>query len=64
MKPMIYIGVKKETVVEARKSILEILSAKVEDKTKRLALTAFMKICNTGNTNISNCVFNGNEKLK
>lgn len=51
----IHVGASKETVVAAREAILDILNAQVENKTIRVALTAFVTVCEVKNTTIEGC---------
>lgn len=52
------IGASKETVREARASILAILNAPhVDNTTKVVALQAFQKVCAVENTTITGCTF-------
>ena len=57
MKTAIHVGAQKEAIVSARKTILEILKAKVKNETKIKAIEALTKICAVEGTSISNCNF-------
>ena len=56
---LLNIGAAKDTVIEARKSILDILRANCDENTKIVALNAFQTICNVENTTVQNCTFKG-----
>ena len=58
-KTLVQIGSSKETVVEARKSILDILQTNNDQDTKRIALQAFERVCSSNKNSFSNCSFIG-----
>jgi hypothetical protein len=57
MNSLMQIGASKEAIIEARKSILEILKSNNDQRTICKALEAFSKICETSNVSVSNCHF-------
>ncbi len=54
---MINVGVSEKTVEAARAAVLEILNAEGDQKTKRLALRAFVDVCAVSNVQITDCTF-------
>ncbi|MFA5376575.1 MAG: hypothetical protein WC455_12585 [Dehalococcoidia bacterium] len=61
----INIGVSKETVVEARAMIMDILKSDAEQATIQKALDVAVVICQVSNTTVEGCMFYGdgeNEK--
>jgi len=57
MKSMITIGTDKGAIVEARKTILEILKTKRCDEVVLQALKALHEVCNVNGTTITGCRF-------
>jgi hypothetical protein len=55
---MLFIGPIKETVIEARKSIIEIIKSQCGDEVKVEALKAFSDVCRVEGATVSHCVFN------
>lgn len=53
MSPAIHVGTDKETVIAARAAILAILKSGHDERTIRLALEVFEKICDVRNTMIT-----------
>ena len=51
----IYVGTVPETVVEVKKSIMEILNARCDQETMRAALAILGVSVSSGNTSINNC---------
>lgn len=51
----INIGATRESVAEARKTIVEILASDAEEETKRAALTALSTLCAVTHTNLTGC---------
>lgn len=54
----INVGASKEVVIEARKSIIEILNSGAEQETLRCALLTYKDICAVSQTIISNNIIN------
>lgn len=56
-KTLINIGVSKGAVREAKTAIMQILGTKVDEETKRAALTALVEATSVRNTNVSGNTF-------
>ena len=56
-KSLVHIGAQKETVLEARKGIMEILNADAEQATKVKALETLIALCESKNNAFTNCNF-------
>lgn len=57
MDAMIHVGANEEAVLAARDTILAILNAPAEDKTKLMALKILATVCDVNHTVISDCTF-------
>lgn len=54
---LMQVGVSKDAIIEARKSIIEILKCTADQDTKKIALQTLTQICKVENTTVSNCSF-------
>lgn len=54
---LLLIGVGKDAVVEARKTIMTIMETTADQETKRKALDTLTALCQTNNTTVTNCNF-------
>lgn len=62
MKELLHIGASKETVLEARKAIIEIMKVSAglaDSEVKVKALETLNTICSVSNVAVTHCIFKG-----
>lgn len=64
MKSMLSISTDPQAVIEVRKSIMEILNARADQETIRLALTTLKESVSPHDIAITNCMFYGGDAPK
>ena len=57
MENMLHIGAKKETIVEAKRALLELLATKADPQPLTKAVEVFGNICQVTNTTVQYCTF-------
>lgn len=57
MSSLLYVGVQKEAIKEARAMIMEIIKSNNSESVKIEALQAAKQICEVKNTAVSHCTF-------